>query len=67
MTEAEVGWREILVRPVGQGGGWHTNETQLGELQDHPVFRGLLECKVLHGAQVVGLGYDVVFQLHSGG
>ena len=40
------------------------NETQLGELQDHPVFRGLLECKVLHGAQVVGLGYDVIFQLH---
>lgn len=59
--------RDILVRPVGQGGGWHTNETQLGELQDHPVFRGLLECKVFHGAQVVGLGYDVVFQLHSGG
>ena len=46
------------------GTGWPTDEAQLGELQDHPVLRGLLEGKVPHSAQVVGLGYNVVLQLH---
>lgn len=68
MTEAEVGWMEIFwLGQRGREAGWHTNEAQLGELQDHPVLRGLLEGEVLHGAQVVGLGYDVILQLHSGG
>lgn len=53
---------------VGWGWGWWpTNEAQLGELQDHPVLGGLLEGKVLHSAQVAGLGYDVILQLHRGG
>lgn len=28
------------------------SEAQLGELQDHSVLQGLLECRVLHGAQL---------------
>lgn len=41
----------------------HTDEAQLRELQDHPVLRGELQSKVLHGGKVVGLGHDVVLQL----
>lgn len=41
----------------------HTDEAQLGELQDHPLLQRLLQSKVLHGGEVVGTGDDVVLQL----
>lgn len=40
-----------------------TDETQLGELQDHPLLQRLLQSKVLHGGEVVGTSDYVVLQL----
>lgn len=42
-----------------------TNKTELGELQDHPVFGRELQSKVLHCGKVVGLGHNVVLQLNK--
>lgn len=60
------GDRGARLRSVGWRRG-HTDEAQLGEFQDHPVLRRLLESEVLHGAQVVGLGHYVILQLHREG
>lgn len=40
-----------------------TNEPQLRELQDHPLLRGLLQGKVLHRAEIVWFGHNIILQL----
>lgn len=42
-----------------------TDEAQLGELQDHPLLRRLLQGKVLHRGEVIRTGHNVILQLRE--
>lgn len=48
-------------------GGDVTDKPQLRELQDHPLLGGLLQGKVLHRAEIVWFGHDIVLQLQEEG
>lgn len=65
--ECSAGKSEQALVPDRTGMTWGelTNEPQLRELQDHPLFRGLLQGKVLHRAEIVWLGHNVILQLQD--